>query len=456
MSSHQPVETGKKSGIGFRWIVLCITGAVTLATYFAYDTIGPLATEIKETMGVGDTEIGLLNSVYSFAALFMILPAGILIDRFGIKKMGIIICLIFIAGTILTAGGIGTVFFVMLAGRFFFGLGSESFYVAQNKMIAKWFKGKELALAFGLSIAVGRFGTVAAQGGLPWVLRTVEEGKALWVRLLTAVIPQEMTPVRGALWLAVALCIASFIGFLVYVLFDKKRDEDAPEESDEQFQWSDVYRFNTSFWFIALLCGAFYGAIFTLTNFSITYFENQRGLSKELAGGYTALLTFTAMIATPIMGILVDKYGKRATFMAFGSFIMVPAFLCLGFLPVTTQYNIPLGFATVPFSILPVVPLLILGISFCLVPAALWASAPLIIEERRLATAYALITVVQQIGWILALMAFGYLSDRTGNYDASFMFLTGLGALGVVFSLLLKRSVTTGGHSALEDAKTRE
>jgi MFS family permease len=455
MESAASADSRKKRGAWFRWVVLCITGSVTLATYFAYDTIGPLATEIKDTMGVGDTEIGLLNSAYSFAALFMILPAGILIDRYGIKKMGIVICLVFILGTILTAGGIGTVFFVMLAGRFFFGLGSESFYVAQNKMIAKWFKGKELALAFGLSIAVGRFGTVAAQAGLPWVLNAFEEGKALWVRFISALVPQTLTPVRGALWLAVALCVLSFIAFLVYVLFDRKRGEDAPADPDEPFRWSDVYRFNASFWYIALLCGALYVAIFTLTNFSITYFENQRGLSKEMAGGYTALLTFTAMIATPLMGLLIDRYGRRATFMAFGSFIMVPAFLALGFLPVTAQYHIPLGFVTVPFSLLPVIPLLCLGIAFCLVPAALWASVPLIIEERRLATAYALITLVQQIGWILALMVFGFLSDRTGNYHASFLFLTSLGVLGVVFSVLLKRSVTVSGHSALEDARAK-
>jgi len=455
MDNSISTDTGTSETAWFRWVVLCITGAVTLATYFAYDTIGPLATEIKQTMGVGDTEIGMLNSAYSIAALFMILPAGILIDKYGLKKMGIIICLIFILGTILTAAGAGMVFFVMLAGRFFFGLGSESFYVAQNKMIAKWFKGKELALAFGLSIAVGRFGTVAAQAGLPWVLKTFEAGKAYWVRFFKAVIDSNMTPVRGALWLSVALCVISFIAFLIYVIFDKKREEDISTDPEEPFKWQDIYKFSASFWYISLLCGAFYGAIFTLTNFSITFFENQRGLSKELAGGYTALLTFTAMIATPIMGIVIDRYGKRATFMAFGSFIMVPAFLCLGFLPVTSQHMISLGFANVPFSVIPVVPLLFLGISFCLVPAALWASVPLIVEERRLATAFALITVVQQIGWILALMVFGFFADRTGNYDASFLFLTGLGVLGMAFSILLKRSVTVSGHSALEDPQGR-
>jgi MFS family permease len=177
----------------------------------------------------------------------------------------------------------------------------------------------------------------------------------------------------------------------------------------------------------------FYSAVFPFTYFSTDFFVAKFGFSLAAAGRTTGILVVAAMIFTPLFGWFIDRWGRRASLMVFGSLLFAPTYFVLG--------------ATV---IPPWLPMAVMGIAFSLVPAALWAAVPQIVEQRRLGTAYGLMTMIQNIGMTVAPVAAGALTDRTGGYEAAMVFFGLLGSLGLVFALLLLRRERGPGCHGLE------
>ncbi|MFO7652429.1 MAG: MFS transporter [Candidatus Krumholzibacteriia bacterium] len=394
----------------WRWTVLVLMALVTFSGYFVYDSISPIAPILREEMGIGATQIGLFATLYSLPNIVMVLLGGILLDRLGTRRAGILLSLLCVAGTVLTAAGQTIV--VMLAGRVLFGLGAESLILAQNKVVARYFKGRELALAFGVTIAISRLGSLVAFGGM-------------------AVI-SEALGWRGALWFAAFLTVAATGAFLAYVAMDRwaERRTQLPEPKEDRITWRDVLVFDRSFWYLTALCVLFYSAVFPFTYFATDFFVSGFGLSLQAAGRTTSILVFAAMVFTPVFGFFIDRYGRRAAMMVVGSLIFAPTYFVLG----TT-------------SVPPWLPMAFMGMAFSLVPAALWAAVPLLVEQRRLGTAYGLMTMVQMVGMTLVPVVAGSLSDRTGGYGAAMVLFGLLGTLGLLFAvLLLRRERGPHGH----------
>ena len=147
------------------------------------------------------------------------------------------------------------------------------------------------------------------------------------------------------------------------------------------------------------------------------------------------------MILAPFAGQLVDRIGKRATLMIFGSLIMIPSHLIMGIT-----------------SIYPAFPMITLGAAFVLVPAAMWPSVPLIVRKERVGTAFGLMTAIQNIGLALFPFLNGVLRDITNTYTSSMIMFAGLGLIGLFFAIMLKRADSKAGgilelgKSAVESA----
>lgn len=393
-----------------RWAALGIVSLVTFSGYFVYDSISPIAPIIREKMQVGDTVIGLFGSLYSLPNIVMVLLGGMLIDRIGSRRAGFLFALLCTIGTAMTAAGQSIT--MMLAGRVVFGIGAESLILAQNKIIAKWFRGKELALAFGLNIAVCRLGSLLAFGGMAALASRLD-----W---------------RGALWAACVLTVLALGAFAAYMAIDRRaeRGRRLVEEQSDRLTLSDVTRFSPSFWLITVLCVTFYSAVFPFTYFSTSFFVDKYALSLEAAGRTTGILVLAAIFCTPLFGWIVDRWGRRASLMVFGSLLFAPTYFVLG----ATHVN-------------PVLPMAVMGVAFSLVPAALWAAVPLIIAEKRLGTAYGVLTLIQNAGMTLLPWIAGGLTDRTGGYGAAMFLFGALGTTALLSALLLlRRERSDRGH----------
>lgn len=425
--------------------------------YFHYDSGSFLATsiEIHPSQPAGETEGGLgfsgasygqLFSSYAWANVFllMLLLAGILVDKLGIKISGILYGFLCFLGAAITALGamdslpsllgplynwLQTAFFlewstelkVMLLGRAIFGLGAESILVVNNKVLARWFKGKELAFAYGLNLTIMRLGTFLA---------------------LTIQVPvADAWGLRNALWFAATLMLVGFSTFFLYLWLERisRGREGAPTGDvgvtpEEQFRIGDVFKFTPSFWFISMLCVTFYSAIFPFQSYLPDILVQKFRYTDALAGVAASCLIFGTMIFTPIFGFFVDRHGKRATLMIFGSLMLVPCHLLLGL----THF-------------FPVVPIFVAGIALSLVPAALWAAIPMMVPENRLGTAFGVIGYIQNVGlWLFPMLA-GMIADAHTtqtvvdgkpaaiiDYTWTMLMFSTLGLVGFVFALCLK------------------
>lgn len=398
-------EKTKETVLKLRWLVLVLMGLVIFGSYYAYDAVSPIANYIIKGMGISRAQYGLLFSLYSLPNVIMVLLGGILLDIIGIRKAGTLFAALCAIGVFITASG--STFMIMLLGRLVYGLGSESLIITMDKILSRWFKGKELAFAFGLLITIARLGTIAAFNSAA----SLQEWSGSW---------------RLAIWVSAVIMFVSFTLFLVYSGIDKAKEKyfkrEEKEGEAEKFVVQDIYKFKPSFWFVSLLCMTFYSAIFPFTAFSTIFLQTKFGFSAVLGGRYTSLVFTASMIFTPLLGLLVDKIGKRGAMMIIGSLMLVPAHLALGLT-----------------YIHPAIPMIMIGISFSLVPAALWPVIPIIIEERRLGTAFGLMTLVQNIGLTIFPWLAGKITDVSGGeYTNTMIMFACLGFVGLAFSFLLK------------------
>jgi MFS family permease len=413
----------------FRFTILIFVSALSFGSYFAYDIIGAIAPTLVEELGAGRGTLGTFYTMYHVAAILFVLIGGFLIDRLGTRKASLAFSLLVLVGAVVVwqARSIPVVYL----GRFIFGAGSEPLIVAQSAILARWFKGKELALSFGIALTVSRLGTLFA-------FNTGE------------LISSQFGSFRYALFAAVLCCVISILANIVYIFMDRRgerllRLKDS--ETEEKIVFKVIRKFKPTFWLVTLLCMTFYSAIFPFTALSTDFFVGKWGIARyaessggflhqvfnnflhmfSTAGGVTGIIIFASMIFAPFAGRMVDKVGRRASLMILGSLIMIPSHALMGL----THIN-------------PIFPMIALGAAFVLVPAAMWPSIPLIVSKERVGTAFGVMTAIQNIGLALFPLLNGLLRDRTQTYTASLLMFAGLGVCGLIFALRLKRTDARG------------
>jgi len=427
MTERQVVAAGffHPSRPVYRFTILAFIASLSFGSYFAYDIVGAIAPTLVEELGAARGTVGGFYTMYSVAAILSVLVGGILIDRLGTRRASILFSsLVFSGATLVWLAKSVPVFFV---GRFIFGAGSEPLIVAQSAMLARWFKDKELALSFGITLTVSRLGTLFA-------FNTGE------------LITQYFGSYRYALFAGAFFCLISLVGNIFYILMDRRGEKILglrDESVQEKINFQDIKAFKPTFWYVTLLCVTFYSAIFPFTALSTDFFVDKWGIPRvaeasggflyrvfnnflhmfSTAGGISSIIIFASMVLAPFAGRLVDKVGRRATLMIVGSLLMIPSHLAMGLT-----------------NIYPAYPMVLLGAAFVLVPAAMWPSVPLIVPEERVGTAFGLMTTIQNIGLALFPALNGMLRDATHTYTSSMVMFASLGLVGLIFALLLKRA----------------
>lgn len=420
----------------YRWVVLIVISLAMFGNYYVYDSTGPIFDLLKEQLAFTDQQLGLLYTVYSIAAIIVLLIGGYIIDRFGTKKSILWFGVICFVAAIVTASSAQIE--VMLVGRFMLGLGAEPLIVAVTTALAKWFKGRELSFAFGLNLTFARLGSVAADWSPAWARPAFSN----W---------------QDPLWLATMIATTCVIaGGLNWILEHRAQGRyDLGEEgATDKLELKGLYSFSASYWYVVGLCVVFYSTIFPFRAFAIKYFIEAHGLSREAGGFLNSFLPMSAMIATPLFGLLVDRVGKRSLFMAIGTVVILPLFLIVTYAPPGPDIQFWMPFfndVSLPLTLLIVMSLL--GIVFSLIPAIMWPSVAYIVDQKRLGSAYSLMTLCQQVGmaaipWVIGLLndAFAAGPENPSGYAAGMWLFTGLGAFGLVFSFLLKRA-ESGPHA---------
>lgn len=455
---NQPITLKKDPPAFLRWIVLIFISLAMFGNYYIYDCISPLADVLKTQLHFTDKNLGLLQGIYSIPNIFMVLIGGIIIDKIGTKKAALIFATLVFIGALFTTIKGDIVF--MATGRLIFGLGAESMIVAITTILARWFKGKELSFAFGLNLSIARLGSFLALNSPTW-------GKSMFVYW------------QNPLWIAVGAGVIAVVTLMIYYLIDMYSEKTyllQKEGNQDKVILKDLFKFGKSFWFISLLCITFYSAMFPFQTFAVKFFKDVHltGLPDDVArgmGGFlSSLLTLSAMILTPLFGLLSDKIGKRSLLMMFGSLLIIPVYLVMAYvvrtvalppnvIAIFTAGDQSTGFiggivyfgtlVGTLFSYFPniAIPMVVMGIAFSLIPAIMWPSVALIVDNSKLGTAYGLMTMIQNIGLAGFNLMIGWANDYTGasaanpgGYHLGMWIFSSLGFFGLFFAYLLRRN----------------
>lgn len=389
-----------------RWIALALISSTMFFAYFFVDVVAPLQSLMETEYAWTPEVFGMLGGSEFFLnvfALFLIL-SGIILDKMGIRFTFITAGLTMVVGAALkfyalTPGfaasgiaewmnsfwvGVPATAKLAFVGFSIFGVGVEMAGITVSKTIVKWFKGKEMALAMGLEMAVARLGVFA-------------------VFRLTPIFAESGGPSNSVFWGLLFLCIG-FITFFVYTLMDAKLDKQLGVENietspEDEFKVSDLGKIfsNPGFLAIAGLCVLFYSAIFPFQKFATDMLASKLNLDIKDAAAYFSYFPIGAMILTPFIGLFLDRKGLGASMMLYGAILLTVSHLIFALVP-TDVFNVPIAIMTI----------VILGTAFSLVPASMWPSVPKIVEERYLGSAYGSIFWIQNIGLMLVPVLIGW------------------------------------------------
>jgi len=434
-----------------RWIALILISTTMFFAYFFVDVVAPLQTMLETDYKWTPEVFGMLGGSEFFLNVFafFLIFSGIILDKMGIRF------------TIITAGltmvlGAAIKFYALTPGfqdsglaqwlgtfltwipasaklAFFgfsiFGVGVEMAGITVSKTIVKWFKGREMALAMGLEMAVARLGVFA-------------------VFRLTPIFAENGGPSNSVFWGLVFLCIG-FLTFFIYTFMDYKLDKQMGVTNDvapeDEFKLSDLKKIFTNPGFLAIagLCVLFYSAIFPFQKFATDMLASKLDVDMKSAAAYFSYFPIGAMVLTPFIGYFLDVKGKGASMMLYGAILLTVSHLIFALVPAEI-FNVPIAILTI----------VILGTAFSLVPASMWPSLPKIVEDRYLGSAYGSIFWIQNIGllavpvligWSLSASNPGVSEQITAgvvgakyNYTVPELIFASFGVLAIILSLVLR------------------
>ena len=403
-----------------RWAAVILISLMMFFAYMFVDMMSPLQSLIEGQRGWSPDVFGAYgSSEYLLNVFGFLIIAGIILDKMGIRFTGTLSASLMVIGAAIKFYAVSDWFvgseldatltswqFMDLPGSallaclgfMIFGCGCEMAGITVSRAIAKWFKGKEMAMAMGLEMAIARIGVFAIFTLSPAVANSE----------MFAFIP---TSVVKPVFLCTALLIVGLLCFLVFNVMDKKLDNQlrAAGEADdaageEEFKIGDVKVILSSkiFWLVAMLCVLYYSAIFPFQKYAVNMFENNLNLTAEEASSIFRWFPIGAALITPFLGGFLDKRGKGATMLILGAILMISCHLVFA-LVLPKHPNLLLAYAAI----------VVLGVSFSLVPAALWPSVPKLMPERYLGSAYSLIFWVQNVGLCLVPYIIGVVLNST-------------------------------------------
>ena len=431
-----------------RWTVLILVALMMFFVYMFVDVMSPLKSLVESNLGWNSSVFGTYAaSEYILNVCGFLIIAGVILDKLGVRFSGVLSAAIMVLGAAIKFIGVsdwftttslyqwlGTWWVDMPAsakmaslGFMIFGCGCEMEGTNVSKILAKWFKGKEMALAMGLEMAIARLGVFAV----------------MWISPIIA--NKFGGSVVAPLGFCGALLVIGLINFIIFGVMDTKFDKDlvaaglATEEKspEDEFHVSDLGAIFKSkmFWIVAMLCVLYYSAIFPFQRYATNFLEETLLIDAASAARMFSCFPILAMCLTPFLGIFLDRKGKGATMLMIGSVIMIVCHLCFAFV-----------LPAFPHKWLALLLIVVLGVSFSLVPAALWPSVPKIIDEKILGSAYCLIFWVQNIGLCFVPKIIGSLRQSTGGYLIPMIVFSSFGILAFIFSIMLKAEDKKKGY----------
>jgi MFS family permease len=412
--------TAERAASPLRWAMLVLAAIAIFSSYYESDAIGPIADLLLRQRGFTQSQIGDLTAVISLPNILLAVFNGLLIDRYGPARVTLWAAVIGFAGAALTA--IGTPYELMWTGRLVFGVSEGAIFISLIAGLARWFSRSGIALATALFLCLARVGSFSLDTSPSWARPLYEAG---W---------------QAPLWLGAGITGVGLVAALAFRLLDAAHSSASPVGAGQsgRIAWRTIWAFDLSYWYILAL-HVLYAAVFFpfRQTYAIEYLQHVKGLTLQQAGNVNSGVFAAAVFATPLFGLLADRFGRRAMMLTAGTLLLPVTFVVLSLTDLS-----------------PWASTVLMGVSFSLVPAVIWPATTLIVAPQRLGTALGVITLLQNVGLWGSNRIAGWLADAAhagpanpAGYSSMILFFTLLSFAALTSVLLLwQRESGPKGH----------
>lgn len=388
----------------YRWVILFMVYICMLVFAFTLQFLPPILPTLIVNFNLSHAQAGLLMSLFTLPAIFLAILAGLLSDRWGTYKVGLISLLIVIAGTLTFA--LSRTFVLAGIGRTIAGAGAVTLTIVAAKILSQWFHGREVGSAMGIYntampvgsiICFSTFGKLAAQSG--------------W---------------RMPVFITAAVSLLGLTTFLI--LFRSAPDlsqREAQSKQDGRTIFSNVLHIAGLVWMVALCWLLFNAAVISFSTFAPDFFVS-KGKTIGYAGFLTSLLMWGSLVLSPVIGRLIDKFNSNGIFIGVGGSMLA----------------VSLVFVSRATSFIP--PMAVMAVAVAFVPTPVFSYLSKNLPPKDLGVGFGILGMVSGIGMFFGPTLSGLIRDKTGSYEMTFLFLAALSLLitaaAVIFQIRAKKA----------------
>jgi predicted MFS family arabinose efflux permease len=377
----------------YRWIILIASFFAFVAFAFAFQLAPPLIPAIINEFKISHAEAGLLMSLVRFPGIFLGIPAGLFVSRYGTKLIGAFSLVCVVLGCLVTATA--NSFTLLLTGRLILGIGGGIIIPTASATVAKWFSKEEIGKAMGLYGINGPFALIVAFPSASLIMLAYD-----W---------------RFPFYIGAAIAIAAAIVFFVATR------KSPPKEQKRKTNIRRAIR-NLEIWKVGIIWLFYSSAILAFTTWAPILFEKFKGISLVDASFLASLVMWIAIICNPLYGWLSDRTGKRKLFVVTGFFLTM-----LSFIAVAYASNLML-----------IVSVIVLGITSAILYPVMSALPLEILGPNLVSIGFGITGTCINIGVALSQPVVGLILDITVSYQFSLLGLAVLSAIGTLVAYSLK------------------
>ncbi len=374
-----------------RWLMLAMVFLAPFTFLFSMQTAPPLIPAIIKDFNLSHAAAAGIMLFVALPAVFLSIPSGFLVDRYGSKRLSIVGLVLVCLGTLLTA--VAPSFGLLQVGRAIVGIGGALLFSAAPPLLFQWFSGRELGLAMGI-----------------WAL-TMPLATVLSFNLLGRV--ESVYGWRTAFW------IAAILTAVILVLFTILMEEKKTVNAHVALSLGTLK--NGPIWVLAFIWGTFNMAVISLTTWGKTlfiYFKEVPPIEADFLAGLIMLMAFS----TPLTGYLAGRLGRRRPLILLA---MLGAMVCLALVPGVS-------------GVLLVLLLIVLGLFAALAPPSIFALPPELVGHENAGLGFGVLNTGLNVGVVLGPLIVGQAMDMTHSESVVFSLMAFFAALAALLAYLLK------------------
>ena len=421
----------------YRFTMLLLLCYTYLATFYCNESPGGLEDIIIEVMEVDAEKYDLLLSVSYWPNVVLCLVGGVAVDRLlGLRLGCILVILTATLGQFIWAlGAFVDQFWVMLVGRFFIGIGSELIAVVGAALSIFWFDKSELTFAISLGVTAARLGGALGLAGPQFV----------YEHLTFFVDP--LNRLGTTLLVGVVLLLLGIVAALFIIMMDIRSERVLQKERHKfsKIKCSDLNQFSLTYWLTVLMISLYYPIVFSFVGIGQVFFITKFGLPLEASGIANALIFCSTIIATPLVGYLVNVAGYH------GYWAM------LGFITaLAVHFTLIFSYGQ---TFIPYIAGVLYSISYTIIVPSLWSLPGFLVEANQAATAYGIVHCACDLVMSGLTVLTGFLVDEAGYFvlEITYCLLLYLGMIStillwIVDSTAHKPVINVRGHCGQEKA----